>query len=282
MIGSVVIGPESSVWPGAVLRGDDGEIRIGARTSVQDNSVLHTTPDDPTVVGDECVIGHIVHLEGCIVHDRAMVGNGAIVLHRSVVGTGAIVAANSVVLYDVDVPPGALAVGAPATIKPGRARIDDILRGVETYVARAKRFRRRAPKARLMLALVLTVPANEVELASDALWGLGVAAVEERWPSGDDDGTEDRFVELWTSLGTDLAAVDRSGGGVPGALALAHRRARSRRGRQLAGPRRTVVGRPRPGDRAGVARPRRCRRTCSASTSTPAPRSVSATTRRPS
>ncbi len=58
-----------------------------------------------------------------------------------------------------------------------------------------------------MLALVLTVPANEVELASDALWGLGVAAVEERWPPGDDDGTEDGFVELWTSLGTDLAAV---------------------------------------------------------------------------
>ena len=71
------------------------------------------------------MIGHIVHLEGCIVEDRAMVANGAIVLHRSVVGTGAIVAANAVVLYDVDVPPGALAVGAPATIKPDRARIED-------------------------------------------------------------------------------------------------------------------------------------------------------------
>ncbi len=140
VIGSVVIGPESSVWPGAVLRGDDGQIRIGARTSVQDNSVLHTTPEDPTVVGDECVIGHLVHLEGCVVHDRAMVGNGAMVLHRSVVGTGAIVAANAVVLYDVDVPPGALAVGTPATIKPGRARLDEIMRGVESYVARAKRF----------------------------------------------------------------------------------------------------------------------------------------------
>jgi carbonic anhydrase/acetyltransferase-like protein (isoleucine patch superfamily) len=142
VIGSVSIGPESSIWPGAVLRGDDGEIRIGARTSIQDNSVLHTTPEDPTVVGDECVIGHIVHLEGCIVKDRAMVGNAAIVLHRSVVGTGAIVAANSVVLYDVDVPPGALAVGAPATIKPGRARSADIARGVGTYVERAERFRR--------------------------------------------------------------------------------------------------------------------------------------------
>ena len=142
VIGAVTIGPQSSIWPNAVLRGDDGEIRIGARTSVQDCSVLHTTVDDPTVVGDECVIGHLVHLEGCIVQDRAMVANGAIVLHRSVVGTGAIVAANAVVLYDVDVPAGALAVGIPATIKPDRARMEEITRGVDTYMTRAERFRR--------------------------------------------------------------------------------------------------------------------------------------------
>jgi carbonic anhydrase/acetyltransferase-like protein (isoleucine patch superfamily) len=141
VIGSVTVGPLSSIWPGAVLRGDDGEIHIGARTSIQDGSVLHTTPERPTVVGDECVIGHIVHLEGCTIENRAMVANGAIVLHRSVVHTGAIVAANAVVLYDVDVPAGALAVGAPATIKPDRARLDDILSAVETYAARAVRFR---------------------------------------------------------------------------------------------------------------------------------------------
>jgi carbonic anhydrase/acetyltransferase-like protein (isoleucine patch superfamily) len=141
IIGSVRIGPQSSVWPGAVLRGDDGEIRIGARTSIQDNCVLHTTPNDPTVVGDECVIGHLVHLEGSIIEDRSMVGNGAMVLHRSVVGTGAIVAANSVVLYDVAIPPGALAVGSPATIKPGKARPEMIAQGVATYVQRAERFR---------------------------------------------------------------------------------------------------------------------------------------------
>jgi carbonic anhydrase/acetyltransferase-like protein (isoleucine patch superfamily) len=141
VIGAVTIGAESSVWPGAVLRGDDGEIRIGRGSSIQDNSVLHTTSHDPTIVGNDCVIGHLVHLEGCTIEDRAMVANGAIVLHRSVVHTGAIVAANSVVLYDVDVPAGALAVGAPATIKPGRARMSDIEQGVATYVARARRFR---------------------------------------------------------------------------------------------------------------------------------------------
>jgi carbonic anhydrase/acetyltransferase-like protein (isoleucine patch superfamily) len=141
IIGSVRIGPHSSVWPNAVLRGDDGEIRIGSRSSVQDGSVVHCTAEHPTVVGDECVIGHIVHLEGCTVEDRAMVANGAIVLHRSVVGTGAIVAANAVVLYDVDIPPGALAVGVPATVKPGRARMEEITHSVETYVARAARYR---------------------------------------------------------------------------------------------------------------------------------------------
>lgn len=141
IIGSVSIGADSTVWPGAVLRGDDGEIRIGARTSIQDNCVLHTTPEDPTVVGDDCVIGHLVHLEGCTIEPGAMVGNAAMVLHRSVVRTGAIVAANSVVLYDVDIPAGSLAVGSPAIVKPGRARPGDITRAVHSYVERGRRFR---------------------------------------------------------------------------------------------------------------------------------------------
>jgi carbonic anhydrase/acetyltransferase-like protein (isoleucine patch superfamily) len=141
VIGDVRIGAESSIWPGAVLRGDDGHIEIGERSSIQDNCVLHTTPEHPTVVGDGCVIGHLVHLEGCTVESGAMVGNAAMVLHRSVVRTGAIVAANSVVLYDVEVPAGALAVGSPAVIKPDRARARDIEIGVRSYVERTRRFR---------------------------------------------------------------------------------------------------------------------------------------------
>ena len=141
VIGSVTIGAKSSIWPGAVLRGDDGYIVVGERSSIQDNSVLHTTIEQPTIVGDDCVIGHIVHLEGCTIENAAMVANGAIVLHRSVVRTGAIVAANAVVLYDVDVPSGSIAVGAPATIKPNRARLDEIIDGSENYVARALRYR---------------------------------------------------------------------------------------------------------------------------------------------
>lgn len=141
VIGAVTIGSQSSIWPGAVLRGDGGEIRIGARTSVQDNAVLHTTPQWPTIVGDGCVLGHLIHLEGCTIEDDVMIGNAAMVLHRSVIHSGAVVAANSVVLNDVDVPSGALAAGSPAVIKPGRARVEDIRDSARAYVARLELYR---------------------------------------------------------------------------------------------------------------------------------------------
>lgn len=141
VIGKVTIGANSSVWPGAILRGDDGEIIIGRRTSVQDNCVLHTTHEHSTVVGDDCVIGHLAHLEGCTIEPWCLIGVGAVVLHRVVVNSGAIVASNAVVLNDTIVPSGALAVGTPAVIKEGRARREDIERGVAIYVERAAMFR---------------------------------------------------------------------------------------------------------------------------------------------
>jgi carbonic anhydrase/acetyltransferase-like protein (isoleucine patch superfamily) len=141
VIGSVTIGPESSVWPCAVLRGDEGEIRIGEQTSVQDCAVLHTTPDDPTIVGDRCVIGHIVHLEACTIEDDVLVGNGSIVLHRAVARSWSIVAANSVVLNDTEIPSRAIAAGSPAAIKLDRVRPELISEGVQAYVERAARFR---------------------------------------------------------------------------------------------------------------------------------------------
>lgn len=141
VIGDVTIGAHSSVWPCAVLRGDDGAITIGQRTSVQDGCVVHTTPEHPTTIGDDCVIGHMVHLEACTIEPWCLIGVGSVVLHRVVVSSWAIVAANAVVLNDMVVPSGALAVGTPAVIKEGRARREDIERGVGTYVERAARFR---------------------------------------------------------------------------------------------------------------------------------------------
>jgi carbonic anhydrase/acetyltransferase-like protein (isoleucine patch superfamily) len=142
VIGLVVIGAESSLWPGAVLRGDDGSITVGSRTSVQDGTIVHTDEDCPTTIGDECVIGHAVHLEGCRIENGALVGSGAIVLHRAVVHTGAIVGANAVVLNDMVVPPGALALGVPAKIREGAADQATITHGVQSYLARTRRYRR--------------------------------------------------------------------------------------------------------------------------------------------
>lgn len=141
IIGLVTVGARSSVWPGAVLRGDGGSITIGERTSVQDNSVLHTTPMWETRVGNGCVLGHLVHLEGCVVEDDCLIGNASMVLHRAVIRQGAIVAANSVVLDDTEVPSGALAVGSPAAIKPGRAKTEMIEMGANAYVERQERYR---------------------------------------------------------------------------------------------------------------------------------------------
>ncbi|MFV0523109.1 MAG: gamma carbonic anhydrase family protein [Acidimicrobiales bacterium] len=141
VIGDVEIGEESSVWPGAVLRGDEGPIRIGARTSIQDNCVLHVTADHPTVVGDDCVIGHLVHLEGCTVESGSLVGNASIVLHRAVVRSGALVGSNAVVTNDMEVPSGAMALGVPARIRPDTVQPEMISEGVGKYIERARRYR---------------------------------------------------------------------------------------------------------------------------------------------
>jgi len=141
IIGSVSIGAESTVWPGAVLRGDGGEIRVGERTSVQDNAVLHTTPFSFTIVGNECTLGHQIHLEGCTIEDGVLIGNHSQVLHRCIVRSGAIVAANAVVLNDTEVPAGAMAVGTPASIKEGRASREHIDLAAAEYVKRGKMYR---------------------------------------------------------------------------------------------------------------------------------------------
>lgn len=141
VIGNVEIGAESSIWPSAVLRGDEGYITIGDRTSVQDCSVIHTTPDHPTIVGNDCTIGHIVHLEGCTVEDEALVGNGSVVLHRAIIRSHSLVGSNAVVPNDMEVPSGAMALGIPAKLRLDRVTREMVLEGAEAYVRKAKLFR---------------------------------------------------------------------------------------------------------------------------------------------
>jgi carbonic anhydrase/acetyltransferase-like protein (isoleucine patch superfamily) len=141
VIGDVTIGPSSSVWPSAVVRGDGQPICIGARTSVQDGAVVHCTEELGTTVGDDCTIGHLVHLEGCTIESGCLIGVGAIVLHDVVVHSGSIVAANAVLLDGTVVPPGALAYGVPAKIREGAARPELIADGIRNYAKRTTRYR---------------------------------------------------------------------------------------------------------------------------------------------
>lgn len=141
IIGKVFIEDEASIWPNAVLRGDYGEIYIGARTSVQDGTVIHATAELPTRVGSDCVVGHITHLEGCTIEERSLVGSGSVVLHRAIVRSCALVGANAVVTNDTEVPTGAMALGIPAKIYPNRVTWEDIASGVEMYRQNAKRYR---------------------------------------------------------------------------------------------------------------------------------------------
>ncbi len=141
LIGEVTVGPEATVWPCAVLRGDFGSITVGARSSIQDGTVIHAGPGFPTMVGEGCVIGHLAHLEGCLIEDDTLVGSGSVVLHHAVVRSGATVAANAVVPNRMEVPPGALALGVPAEIRPGGSNLDVIRIAAAEYAANGRRYR---------------------------------------------------------------------------------------------------------------------------------------------
>lgn len=141
VIGDVEVGAETSLWPGSVLRGDDGPITVGERTSIQDGAIVHTWDEHPTRIGSGCVIGHLAHLEGCIIEDNALVGSAAVVLRRAIVSSWALVGAGALVAPGKFVPEGAQAVGVPAVIKEGRADREDIADSARKYVERVHRYK---------------------------------------------------------------------------------------------------------------------------------------------
>lgn len=122
IIGDVVIGADSSVWFQAVLRGDVGSIRIGARTNVQDGTVIHESASCPAIIGDDVTIGHRVVLHGCAVHDCCLIGMGAIVLDGAEIGEGCIIGAGAVITEGIVVPPRSLVLGVPGKV---RRTLDD-------------------------------------------------------------------------------------------------------------------------------------------------------------
>ena len=118
VIGDVVIGAESSVWMNVVIRGDVNVIRIGARTNVQDNTVVHVMHDThPTRIGDDVTIGHSAVVHGCTIGDRVLVGMGVILLNGVVVGEDSIVAAGTLVPEGTVIPPRSMVMGLPGKVR---------------------------------------------------------------------------------------------------------------------------------------------------------------------
>jgi gamma-carbonic anhydrase len=137
LIGDVELGEDASIWFGAVLRGDIHFIRVGARSNVQDNSVLHVEHGTgPAVVGDEVTIGHMAVVHGCTIGRGALIGIGAKVLSHAVIGEQALVGAGAVVQEGMDVPPRTLVVGVPARVKRDLTRdeLERLERSWKSYV----------------------------------------------------------------------------------------------------------------------------------------------------
>lgn len=141
IIGDVTVGAESSVWPGAVLRGDHGRIVVGAGTSIQDGTVIHCTASWDTVISDRCVIGHRVHLEGCTVGPRSLIGSGSVVLQGVQIGHDCLIAAQALVAPGTVIPDEHQARGVPARVidtPPDRQMIES---AVEIYIRNSHWYR---------------------------------------------------------------------------------------------------------------------------------------------
>lgn len=145
VIGNVTIGEDSSVWPCVVVRGDVHFIRIGARTNVQDGSVLHVMRDEyPLILGDNVTIGHGVVLHGCTIESHCLIGMGSIILNGAKIGAGSIIAAGTLVPERTEVPAGSLFMGHPGKFRRTLAAEErDVIDGyAQRYVEYAQTYKR--------------------------------------------------------------------------------------------------------------------------------------------
>jgi len=143
LIGKVVLEEGASVWFGAVLRGDNEEIRVGRNSNVQELTVCHTDIGHPLTIGADCTIGHRAILHGCTIGDGVLIGMGAIILNGAKIGAGSLIGAGALVTEGKEIPPGSLVMGSPGKVvraldDEARARL---LKSAEGYRANAARFR---------------------------------------------------------------------------------------------------------------------------------------------
>lgn len=142
LIGKVVVGAHANIWFGAVLRGDNEEITVGAGSNVQENAVLHTDMGYPLTIGTDCTIGHKAMLHGCRIEDGCLIGMGATLLNGARIGAGSLVGACALVTEGKDIAPGSLVMGAPGRVVralDGAAQAR-ILASAAGYRANAARF----------------------------------------------------------------------------------------------------------------------------------------------
>lgn len=143
VIGNVIIEEDAAIWFGAVIRGDNDPIRIGARSNIQDNSVLHSDTGSPLTIGTDCTIGHKVILHGCTIGNGVLIGMGSTVLNGAVIGDGCLVGANALVTEGKSFDPGWMILGSPAKAarQIGPENQARMVRGAAGYVANWQRFK---------------------------------------------------------------------------------------------------------------------------------------------
>ncbi|MED1203118.1 gamma carbonic anhydrase family protein [Heyndrickxia acidicola] len=141
--GDVTIGEESSVWFNTVIRGDVAPVIIGQKVNIQDNSVLHQSPNNPLILEDEATIGHQVILHSCIIRKKALIGMGSIILDNAEIGEGAFIGAGSLVPQGKIIPPNTLAFGQPAKVirKLNEEDIRDMQRITREYAEKAQYYK---------------------------------------------------------------------------------------------------------------------------------------------
>jgi len=142
IVGHCVLGPEVGIWFGVVARGDIEPIRIGARTNVQENAVLHTDKGFPLTIGENCTIGHGAIVHGCTIGDNTLIGMGATVLNGARIGKNCLIGANALITEGKEIPDNSLVVGAPGKVV--RVLDEEAIAGLaasaDRYVKNAKRF----------------------------------------------------------------------------------------------------------------------------------------------
>jgi carbonic anhydrase/acetyltransferase-like protein (isoleucine patch superfamily) len=143
VMGNVELGEQSSVWFGTVIRGDTEIIRIGARSNIQDASVLHADIGKPLTIGQDVTVGHKVMLHGCTIGDGSLIGIGAVVLNGAKIGKGCLVGAGSLVTEGKEFPDGSMIMGSPAKVvrQLSQEQVTGLRLGAQGYVGNAKRFR---------------------------------------------------------------------------------------------------------------------------------------------